>query len=82
MVRQYLCFCTSEAVQRYTYSRSPYRTSDDGGMEFVNSLVNELQPSNDELQTGDDAGEQAAEISEKDFTLAFARCLCGTACWY
>jgi hypothetical protein len=48
-------------------------------MEFVNSLVNELQPSDDELQTGDDAGEQTAEISEKDFTLAFARCLCGTA---
>ena len=49
-------------------------------MEFVNSLVNALQPSDDELQTGDDAGEEAAEISEKDFTLAFARCLCGTAC--
>jgi hypothetical protein len=30
------------------------------------------------MQAGDDASEQEAEISEKDFTLAFARCLCGT----
>jgi len=46
-------------------------------MEFVNNLVSELQQFNNEMYP-QGIGEEEAPITEKDFMLAFARCLCGT----